>query len=126
MVDTPDLRSRMRRAWIKVTVVIAVFGGVYGATLGAVVTTAGGSSRTIISAAAIMALITGGWGTNYGFFLGVVNRIRFGRLLGGIVAAVAGAIIGAFLGIVAYTPFGSLPGGLIGWIVGRFGVRPER
>jgi hypothetical protein len=122
----PDLRSRFRRAWINLAVISVLFGGVYGATLGAVVATMDGAARTLASAAAIMALITGVGGTNYGTVFGAVNRVRFGRLFGFVAGAVGGAILGASLGIVGYTAFGSLPGGLIGWIVGRFGVRPER
>ncbi len=121
-----DLRSRIRRAWIKIAVVGAVFGGVYGAALGAVVTTVSGSAKPIAVAAVIMALVTGVGGTNYGFFFGMVNRIRYGRLFGVVVGMVGGAILGAFLGVVAYTLLGALTGGLIGWIVGRFGVRAER
>lgn len=36
-----DLRSRIRLAWMKIAIVSAPFGGVYGATLGAVVDTLG-------------------------------------------------------------------------------------
>ncbi len=71
-----DLRSRIRRAWIRIAIVGAVLGGVYGATLGAVLATFNDSAKSIASAAAIMAVIAGVGGTNYGFFFGMVNRIR--------------------------------------------------
>jgi hypothetical protein len=70
-------------------------------------------------AAGIMALICGLPGARYGFFFGMVNRIRLGRLFVGSAAAIGGALLGGFFGIVAVMPFGAILGAVGGWFSTR-------
>ena len=94
-------------------------GGAYGAAIGAIIATTGGTAKLIGIAAGIMAAICALPGSWYGFFFGHVNRLRFGRLFVGTVAAIFGAILGGFLGIVAGMPLGALIGAVGGWFCGR-------
>jgi hypothetical protein len=110
---------KARRWWPRAIAVLAVFGGIYGAALGAAISTTGGAADMIGVAAGIMALICGLPGARYGFFFGMVNRIRLGRLFVGSAAAIGGALLGGFFGIVAVMPFGAILGAVGGWFSTR-------
>ncbi len=112
-------RPRARRWWPKTLAICAVLGGVYGAAIGSAISTTPGAASLIGTAAAVMALLCGVPGARYGFFFGLVNRIRFGRLFVGTVATIAGAILGGYFGIVAATPLGAILGAVGGWFFGR-------
>ena len=50
----------------------------------------------------------------------MVNRIRFGQLFVGTIAAIVGAILGGYLGLLAVTPFGMVILGAVGgWLVAQ-------
>jgi hypothetical protein len=109
-------RSKARRWWPKLIAVCALLGGSYGAAVGSVVSTSVGAANVIGGVAAVMAFLFALPGARYGFFFGMVNRVRFGRLFLGTVAAIGGAILGGYLGLLAVTPFGLLIlGALGGW-----------
>jgi hypothetical protein len=109
---------KAQRWWPGAIAVLAVLGGIYGAALGAAVSTTGAADMIGV-AAGIMALICGLPGARYGFFFGMVNRMRFGRLFVGSVAAIGGALLGGFFGIVAVMPFGAMLGAVGGWFSAR-------
>ena len=104
----------------KAIVICVITGGAYGVAIGAILGTIAGSAKLIGSAAAIMAAICTVGGAQYGFFFGHVNRLHFGRLFVGSVAAVLGAILGGFFGIVATMPLGAIIGAVGGGFFGRF------
>jgi hypothetical protein len=69
-------------------------------------------------------------GVRYGFFFGILNRIKFARLFGGVLGAVTGALVGAFFGAITTAWMGSIPGTLFGAMAVRFrrqgNVQPPR
>jgi len=120
-------RSR-RRWWPKAIVICAVIGGVYGAALSSAINTTAGAIDVIGIAAAVMAVLCGVPGAQVGFLLGefslrdnrrsenaLLNRLRSGRLLVGMFAAMGGAILGGFLGVLAVMPLGVILGAVGGW-----------
>ena len=109
---------KARRWWPRAIAVLAVLGGIYGAALGVAISTTGAADMIGV-AAGIMALICGLPGARYGFFFGMVNRIRFGRFLVGSAAAIGGRFLGGFFGIVAVMPFGAILGAVGGWFSAR-------
>ena len=98
---------------------LRVTGGSFGAAVGTIAATTPDGARLIGIAAGIMAMICAVPGSRYGFFFGHVNRIRFGGLFVGSVAAVGGAVLGGLFGVVASMPLGALIGGLGGWLFAR-------
>ncbi len=107
------------RGWLKTFALCAITGGSFGAAIGAIIATTSDGARLIGITAGIMAMICAVPGSRFGFFFGHVNRIRFGRLFVGSVAAVGGAILGGLFGVVASMPLGALIGGLGGWFFAR-------
>jgi hypothetical protein len=97
--------------------ILAVLGGVYGAAIGSAISTVPGAADMIGIAAAIMALLCGVPGARIGSVLGLVNRLRFGRWVFGLLAAAGGAILGGFFGIVAVMPLRAIVGAVIGWLL---------
>ncbi|MEI8374076.1 MAG: hypothetical protein WCJ35_14725 [Planctomycetota bacterium] len=112
-------RPKARRWWPKAIATLAVIGSIYGAAIGSATSTTNGAVDVIAVAAIIMALACGVPGSRYGFFFGIVNRIRFGRLFVGTFAAMGGAILGGFLGIVVAMPLGAIIGAFGGWFFTR-------
>ena len=117
-VTKSQAKFKPQRWWPKAIAICAVFGGIYGSALGSAISTTG-AVDVIVIAAGIMALICGLPGARYGFFFGIVNRIRFGRLFVGTVAAIGGAILGGFFGIVALMPLAAILGAMGGWFFTR-------
>jgi hypothetical protein len=107
--------STTRRWWPKAVITCAVMGGIYGAAIGSAINTTVGAADIIGIAAAVMAVLCGVPGARFGLFFGALNRIRFGRLILGLFAAMGGAILGGFLGLLAVTPFGAILGAVAGW-----------
>jgi hypothetical protein len=106
-----------RHWWPKSIAVFAFLGGLYGASLGSVISTTAGAVDLIVIAAAIVALICGVPGARLGSLLGLVTRTRFGRRFLGMLAAICGAILGGFLGMIAAMPLGAILGAVIGWLL---------
>jgi len=117
-----DLQTtpKARRWWPKVIAICALLGGIYGAVLGSAIAASAGAANVIAAAAGIVAVLCAFPGARYGFFFGMVNRVRFGRLFLGTIAAVAGAILGGYLGLMAVTPLGVV---LLGAVGGWFFMR---
>jgi hypothetical protein len=115
-LNDPRARPTARRWWPKAIVICAVLGGIYGAAIGSAVSTTAAAAEVIGIAAAVMALICGVPGSRFGYFLGMVNRLRFGRLFVGLYAAMGGAILGGFIGLTAAMPLGAILGAVGGWI----------
>ena len=107
-------RAKARRWWAKALVVCAVLGGIYGAMIGSAIAASVGAASVIETAAGIAAVLLAVPGTRYGFFFGMVNRVRFGRLFIGTIAAIVGAILGGYLGLMFVTPLGVVILGAIG------------
>jgi len=107
-------RSKARRWWTKALVVCAVMGGIYGAIIGSAIATSAGAADVIGAAAGIVAFLLAIPGARYGFFFGMVNRVRFGRLFIGTIAAIVGAILGGYLGLMFVTPLGVVILGAVG------------
>ena len=112
-------RPTTGRWWPKIVASFAVCGGVYGAAIGATISTTDGAAATIGIAAGVMALICGSLGTRFSFFFAILNRARFARLVFGLLAAMAGVIFGGVLGLMAIMPFGAIPGAVGGWLIAR-------
>jgi hypothetical protein len=108
---------RTGRWWPKVIAICAIFGGVYGAAIGATISTTAGAADVIGIAAAVMAVLCGVPGARFGRFFGMVNRLRFGRWFLGIIAAMGGAILGGLLGIVVVMPLVAVLWAITGWFV---------
>jgi hypothetical protein len=107
-------RPKARRWWPKALVVCAVLGGIYGAVIGSAIATSAGAANVIGAAAGIVALLLAFPGARYGFFFGTLNRVHFGRLFVGSIAAIVGAILGGYLGLLAVTPLGLVILGAVG------------
>ena len=113
-------RPKPRRWWPKTLAICAILGGIYGAAIGSVISTSAGATNVIGIAAGILAFLFAFPGARYGFFFGMVNRVRFGQLFVGTIAAIVGAILGGYLGFLAVTPFGMvLLGAVGGWFVAQ-------
>ena len=117
--DLNEVRPKVRRWWSKALVVCAVLGGIYGAAVGSAISAVPGAAGVIGIAAAVMAVL--GWvpGSRYGFFFGMVNRVRFGRSFVGAVAAIGGAILGGFLATMILLALGAILGAICGWVLAR-------
>ena len=87
---------RTRRWWPKVIAIFAAFGCIYGAAMGAVISTTVGAGELIGVVAAVMAVLCGVPGARFGSFIGMLNRVRFGRLFVGMFTAMGGAILGGY------------------------------
>ena len=107
--------STTRHWWPKAIIICAVMGAVYGAAIGSAVNTTLGAADVIGIAAAVMAVLCGVPGARFGLFLGILHRIRWGRLFLGLFAAMGGAILGGFLGLLAVMPLGAILGAVAGW-----------
>jgi len=107
-------RSKARRWWTKALVVCAVIGGIYGAMIGSAIAASVGAANVIETAAGVVAVLLAFPGARYGFFFGMVNRVRFGRLFIGTIAAIFGAIFGGYLGLMFVTPLGVVILGAVG------------
>jgi hypothetical protein len=113
-------QSKARRWWTKALVVCAILGGIYGAMTGSAIATSAGAANVIGTAAGIVAVLLAFPGARYGFFFGMMNRVRFGRSYIGSVAAIVGAILGGYLGLMAVTPLGMvILGAVSGWLFMR-------
>ena len=99
---------------------VVLVGVVGGSLVGAVV----GSALKAIQGAGLAATIGGipvaivgalvlGW---YGFFFGVVNRVRHGRLTGGLLGLIGGGLVGMVAGLSVV----ALPWSLLGFFAGLF------
>ena len=111
------LRPHGRRWWPKAIAFSAFLGGIYGASMGSAVGAVPGTADVIAIAAAAMAFICGVPGARIGALLGIVTRIRFGRLYLGMFAAMGGAIIGGFLATMILLALGAILGAVGGWIL---------
>ena len=108
-------RSKARRWWTKALVVCAVLGGIYGAMIGwAIARTSTGAANVIGATVGTVAFLLAFPGARYGFFFGMVNHVRFGRLFIGTIAAIVGAILGGYLGLMFVTPLGVVILGAVG------------
>jgi hypothetical protein len=107
-------QSKARRWWTKALVVCAVLGGIYGAMIGSAIAASAGAANVIGTAAGVVAVLLAFPGARYGFFFGMVNRVRFGRLFIGTIAAIVGAILGGYLGLMFVTPLGMVILGAVG------------
>ncbi len=107
-------KPKARRWWPKVIAIFAVLGGIYGAVLGSAIATSAGAANVIGAAAGIVAVLCSFPGARYGFFFGMMNRVRFGRLFIGTIAAIVGAILGGYLGLMFVTPLGVVILGAVG------------
>ena len=107
-------KPKARRWWTKALVVCAVMGGIYGAMIGSAIAASAGAANVIETAAGILAVLLAVPGARYGFFFGMVNRVRFGRLFIGTIAAIVGAILGGYLGLMFVTPLGMVILGAVG------------
>jgi hypothetical protein len=103
------------RWWPKAIAILALCGGIYGAAIGSAISTTAGAAEVIGIVAILMAMLCGVPGARFGFFLGILNRVRFGRLFLGMFAAMGGAIIGGFLGLMTVIPLGAILGAVAGW-----------
>ena len=83
-------------------------------SIGSAIATSAGAANVIGTAAGIVAVLLAIPGARYGFFFGMLNRVRFGRLFIGTFAAIVGAILGGYLGLMAVTPFGAVILGAVG------------
>ena len=109
-----------RRWWPKAIAICALLGAIYGAAAGSTISTTAGAADVIGTVAVIVAVLCGAPGARYGFLLGMLKRVRFGRLFLGTVAAIGGAILGGYLGVMAMTPLGAVVlGALGGWFFMR-------
>jgi hypothetical protein len=108
-----------RRWWLKAIPTCAILGGIYGAAVGAAIGAVPGAADIIGLAAAVMAVLCGVPGTRYGFFFGMVNRVRFGRSFVGAVTAIGGAILGAFMATMILLALGAILGAVCGWGMAR-------
>ena len=107
-------RSKARRWWTKALVVCAVLGGIYGAMIGSAIATSTGAANVIGATVGTVAFLLAFPGARYGFFFGMVNHVRFGRLFIGTIAAIVGAILGGYLGLMFVTPLGVVILGAVG------------
>ena len=82
--------------------------------LGSAIATSAGAANVIGAAAGIVAVLCSVPGARYGFFFGMMNRVRFGRLFIGTIAAIVGAILGGYLGLMFVTPLGVVILGAVG------------
>ena len=114
-----QLRPEGRRWRFKAIAICAVLGGIYGATVGSAIAAVPGASDVIEIAAATMALICGIPGARIGSLIGVLNRMRFGRLSLGTFAAIGGAILGGFLATMILLALGAILGAVGGWVLAR-------
>jgi hypothetical protein len=108
-----------RRWWLKAIPTCAILGGIYGAAVGAAIGAVPGAADIIGLAAAVMAVLCGVPGARYGFFFGMVNRVRFGRSFVGAVTAIGGAILGAFMATMILLALGAILGAVCGWVMAR-------
>jgi hypothetical protein len=67
----------------------------------------------------VMAFVCAGPGARYGFFFGMLNRVRFGSPFVGTVAAIAGAIVAGFLATMVLLALGAILGAICGWCVAQ-------
>ena len=109
-----ETRSHNRRWWPKVMAVCAVLGAFYGAVIGSAIATSAEAANVIGTISAVVAVLCAFPGAKYGFFFGMLNRIRFGRLFIGTIAAIVGAILGGYLGLMFVTPLGLVILGAVG------------
>jgi hypothetical protein len=116
-------RPKTRRWWPTAIIICAVIGSIYGAAIGSVISTTTGAADVIGIVAAIMAVLLGMPGARLGFFLGILNRWRFGRLSLGVLAAIGGAILGGLLGVMIVMPLGAILGAASGWLITQATVR---
>ena len=113
-----QFQATTRRWWPKAIAICAVLGGLYGATVGSAISTTDGAADVIGIAAAVMALLFTFPGARYGFFVAMVNRIRFGQLFVGAIAAIVGAILGRFF-------LRRILGGFVGVVLGACNLAGE-
>ena len=76
-----QLPPTTRRWWPTALAICAFLGGIYGASLGSAVGAVPGAADIIGIAAATLAVICGIPGTRLGSLIGIVSRVRFGRLV---------------------------------------------
>jgi hypothetical protein len=118
-LDEFQATPKAQRWWPKAIIICAVFSGIYGAAIGSAISTTAGAADVIGIAAAVMAVLCGVPGARFGVFLVVINRLRFGRWILGMLAAAGGAILGGLLGLVAVMPLGAILGAVGGWFLTR-------
>ena len=124
-MDDFESQSNAKHSLAKAVVVCAAIGCIYSAAIGAVIGTTAGAVKAIGITAGVLALIGGIIGARYGFFFGIVNRVRFGSVFVGLVAAIGSAILGAFLAVSALALPGSAFGAFGGWLLGRYIAPPD-
>jgi hypothetical protein len=97
----------------------AVGGAACGAVLGAIVAVQDDAPRFVGGGALLLAL--GGFlaGSRYGFFFGMINRMRAGPLVGGLLGALFGSLAGAVAGALAVAYVGALAGCVAGSLTAR-------
>lgn len=110
---------RMRRWWPRFIALLAVACGIYGAAMGAAISTTAGAEQVIGTAAAVLAVLMGLSGARFRLFVGILNRVPFARRVFAMLAAMGGAILGGLLGLMLVMPLGALPGAIGGLFLMR-------
>jgi hypothetical protein len=121
-LDEFQAQLRAKRWFAKAILTFATLGGIYGGVMGAAIGAVSGAAGIIEVAAAVFALLCAAPGSRYGFFFGIVNRIRFGSLFVGVIAAIGGAILGGFLATMFLLAMGAILGGVAGWFLVQAGL----
>jgi hypothetical protein len=112
--------SPLARVWgfAKSILLVGTMGAILGATIGAAVRTINHSVTAALIGGIPLALIGVGVLGPFGAHFGLINRIRFGGLVGTTVGILAGGAVGALAGLAVRSFLWSLGGAIIGFALG--------
>jgi hypothetical protein len=113
----PVLRLR------KILHYVALIGGIYGTTLGAILATIEGARLGLLVGALSFAFLVGMAGRRYGMLIASMRQARRGPLIGGLVGLLIGGILGTLLGAMAVAFVGAIPGSIVGTVLGGLVAR---